>query len=308
MLLPKDLNFKKRGKVLKSGKVEKGEVVIQKGQLKQGALIDSSFIGPEGGVLIHKLFIDYGADEAAKFLNRAIHLGIAMARKVGLTMSFNDFDIDESDKKKIQKILDESQVDADNLIKQLKAKNIAPLPGKTVKETFEAKMQHALSVARTKLNKVIEAKIDESTHLINSARAGAGDKILNIVLMSGFVGQTDLRGERINFGYKGRTIAQFNKGDLGPRAHGFVKNGYADGLDAVEVFFTSITGRDNFMDTAMRTPKSGYMQRRLVNAMQDLKVNYDGTVRDSSRKIIQFAFGGDNVDVSKSDKGRILNE
>jgi DNA-directed RNA polymerase subunit A' len=62
------------------------------------------------------------------------------------------------------------------------------------------------------------------------------------------------------------------------------------------------------MDTAMRTPKSGYMQRRLVNAMQDLKVDYDGTVRDSSRKIIQFAFGGDNVDVSKSDKGGILRE
>jgi DNA-directed RNA polymerase subunit A' len=223
-------------------------------------------------------------------------------------MSFNDFDIDESDKKKIQKILDQAQIDADKLIKQLKAKNIQPLPGKTVKETFEAKMQHVLSIARTNLNKVIEAKIDESTHLINSARAGAGDKILNIVLMSGFVGQTDLRGERINFGYKDRTIAQFNKGDLGPRAHGFVRNGYAAGLDAVEVFFTSITGRDNFMDTAMRTPKSGYMQRRLVNAMQDLKVNYDGTVRDSSRKIIQFAFGGDNVDVSKSDKGRILNE
>ncbi|MBT4134812.1 DNA-directed RNA polymerase subunit A' [Candidatus Woesearchaeota archaeon] len=308
MLLPKDLNFKKKGKVFKNGKVEKGEVVIQKGQLKQGSLIDSSFIGPEGGVLIHKLFIDYGADEAATFLNRAIHLGIAVARKVGLTMSFNDFDIDASDKTKIQKILDESQVDADNLIKQLKSKNIEPLPGKTVKETFEAKMQHVLSIARTKLNKVIEAKIDESTHLINSARAGAGDKILNIVLMSGFVGQTDLRGERINFGFKDRTIAHFNKGDLGPRAHGFVRNGYADGLDAVEVFFTSITGRDNFMDTAMRTPKSGYMQRRLVNAMQDLKVAYDGTVRDSSRKIIQFAFGGDNVDVSKSDKGRILNE
>jgi DNA-directed RNA polymerase subunit A' len=79
-------------------------------------------------------------------------------------------------------------------------------------------------------------------------------------------------------------------------------------LDAVELFFTSITGRDNFMDTAMRTPKSGYMQRRLVNAMQDLKTAYDGTIRDSSRKIIQFSFGGDNVDVAKSDKGRILSE
>jgi len=308
MLLPKTLNFKRKGKVLKNGKVVKGEVEIVKGQLKQGCLIDSSFIGPEGGILIHKLFIDHGTDESAKFINRIIHLGIGVSRMVGLTMSFNDFDIDTSDKTKIRKLIEIAQKKAQELIKEFKANKIKPMPGMTATETFEAKMQGILATSRTNLNKIIEGKVDESTHLINSARAGAGDKILNIVLMSGFVGQTDLRGDRINFGYKDRTIAHFDKGDLGPRAHGFVTNGYADGLDAVELFFTSITGRDNFMDTAMRTPKSGYMQRRLVNAMQDLKVDYDGTVRDSSRKIIQFAFGGDNVDVSKSDKGGILRE
>ena len=308
MLLPKNLNFTRKGKIYKAGKVIKGDVVIQKGQLKQGCLIDSSFIGPEGGILIHKLFIDHGIDEASKFLNRIIHLGIAMSHMIGLTMSFNDFDIDESDKVKIRKLIEIAKSKSSALIKEFRANKIAPMPGMTVTETFEAKMQGILSLARTNLNKIIEGKIDESTHLINSARAGSGDKILNIVLMSGFVGQTDLRGERINFGYKDRTIAHFDKKDLGPRAHGFVTNGYAEGLDAVELFFTSITGRDNFMDTAMRTPKSGYMQRRLVNAMQDLKSNYDGTVRDSSRKIIQFAFGGDNVDVAKSDKGSILRE
>ena len=308
MLLPKTLNFKRKGKVLKNGKVVKGEVEIVKGQLKKGCLIDSSFIGPEGGILIHKLFIDHGTDESAKFINRIIHLGIGVSRMVGLTMSFSDFDIDASDKTKIRKLIEIAQKKAQELIKEFKANKIKPMPGMTITETFEAKMQGILSRSRTNLNKIIEGKVDESTHLINSARAGAGDKILNIVLMSGFVGQTDLRGDRINFGYKDRTIAHFDKGDLGPRAHGFITNGYADGLDAVELFFTSITGRDNFMDTAMRTPKSGYMQRRLVNAMQDLKVDYDGTVRDSSRKIIQFSFGGDNVDVSKSDKGGILRE
>ena len=62
------------------------------------------------------------------------------------------------------------------------------------------------------------------------------------------------------------------------------------------------------MDTAMRTPKSGYLQRRLTNSLQDLKVAYDGTVRDGAKKIIQFSYGGDGVDVSKSDGGHIVNE
>ena len=59
------------------------------------------------------------------------------------------------------------------------------------------------------------------------------------------------------------------------------------------------------MDTAMRTPKSGYMQRRLINALQDLKVDYDGTVRDSGRSIIQFRYGGDGIDVASSDGGKL---
>ena len=306
-LLPKDLNFKRRGKEFKSRKVVKGEVVIEKGNLKKG-LIDSKFVGPEGGVLIHKLFLDYGPNVAADFLNKLIQLGLAMSKRVGFTMSFSDFDIAESDKKKIEKIIQKTEREAVSLINNFKGKKIDALPGKTIKETFEVKMQHLLSVARTKLNDIIESKVDEDNHLVNSALSGAGGKILNIVLMSGFVGQVALRGDRINFGYANRTTSHFEEGDLGPRAHGFVDKGYADGIPPIEMFFTAITGRDSLMDTAMRTPKSGYMQRRLINAMQDLKVSYDGTVRDSSQKIVQFSFGGDNIDVSKSDKGGILSE
>ena len=66
-----------------------------------------------------------------------------------------------------------------------------------------------------------------------------------------------------------------------------------------------MTGRDALMDTGLRTPKSGYLYRRLSNAMQDLKVEYDGTVRDLSGSIVQFMYGEDGIDVSKSEKGKI---
>ena len=72
-----------------------------------------------------------------------------------------------------------------------------------------------------------------------------------------------------------------------------------------EFFFGTMTGRDSLMDTALRTPKSGYLYRRLANAMQDLKIEYDFTVRDASKKIIQFAYGEDGVAVAKSEGGKI---
>ena len=59
------------------------------------------------------------------------------------------------------------------------------------------------------------------------------------------------------------------------------------------------------MDTALRTPKSGYLYRRLANALQDLKIEYDFTVRDSAKRIIQFTYGDDGVDVSKSEGGKV---
>jgi len=307
MLLPKDLNFETGGKIIKDGKIIKGKVLIKNGQLVEGVM-DKNFLGSEGGVLIQKLYSDYSPAIAAEFVNRSNLLGLAVSREIAHTISFYDFDIDADEKRKVKQILDDTNKDAEKTIKDLKDDKIIPLPGKTVDETFEAKMLSILSKPRTLLSEVVERKVKEDSTLVNSARAGAGDKILNIVLISGFAGQQVLRGERINFGYKGRTLSHFAKGDLSPNAHGFVKNGYANGLNPIEFFFSSVVGRDNFMDTAMRTPKSGYMQRRLINALQDIKVNYDGTIRDAGGRIVQFVYGGDNIDVSKSDGGGIRIE
>src|SRR3989344_2734672 len=132
--------------------------------------------------------------------------------------------------------------------------------------------------------------------MINS---GAGGSILNITQMGCVVRQQSLWNRRISFGYTDRTLSFFKKGDLSPEARGFVKSSYISGLKPSEFFFGAITGRDSLMDTALRTPKSGYLYRRLVSALQDLKVEYDGTVRDASENVIQFAFGDDGKDVAR---------
>jgi DNA-directed RNA polymerase subunit A' len=138
------------------------------------------------------------------------------------------------------------------------------------------------------------------------ANSGARGNLLNLAQMAACVGQQAMRGKRIDKGYHGRTLSCFKKGDLSPEAHGFISNGFKTGLNPHEFFFGAMTGRDSLMDTALRTPKSGYLYRRLSNAMQDLKVEYDSTIRDAAKKIIQFNYGEDGIDVSKSEGG-ILN-
>jgi DNA-directed RNA polymerase subunit A' len=127
--------------------------------------------------------------------------------------------------------------------------------------------------------------------------------MLNLTQMAGCVGQQAVRGERINRGYDDRTLSHFAPNDLSADAHGFVQHSYREGLDPKEFFFHAMGGREGLVDTAVRTSKSGYLQRRLINALSELETQYDGTVRDTSDTVVQFEFGEDGtspVEVSSS--------
>ena len=110
------------------------------------------------------------------------------------------------------------------------------------------------------------------------------------------------RGERVERGYYKRTFPHFKLFDISLEAKGFVSRGFRHGLTPFEFFFDAMNSREGLMDKSLRTRHSGYMERRLVGALQDLKVEYDGTVRDSSGKIIQFVAGEDGLDPSKIEK------
>ncbi|MCI0561912.1 MAG: DNA-directed RNA polymerase subunit A'/A'', partial [Nitrososphaera sp.] len=120
-------------------------------------------------------------------------------------------------------------------------------------------------------------------------------------------GQQSIRGNRLNKGYNNRALPHFKENDDNPDAHGFVKSNYRDGLSTIEFFFHAMGGREGLVDTAVRTQQSGYMQRRLINALEHIKLEYDNTVRDPHGHIIQYLYGEDGIDVSKSDHGEAFN-
>jgi DNA-directed RNA polymerase subunit A' len=177
------------------------------------------------------------------------------------------------------------------------------LPGRSLEESLELKILEVLNKARNETGGVVSKSINPNNSTMVMVRSGARGTPLNLAQMAAVVGQQALRGGRIRRGYYNRTLSSFKKDDLGPEAHGFIKNSFKSGLAPHEMFFMSMTGRDSLMDTALRTPKSGYLYRRLANALQDLKVEYDFTVRDASGKIVQFSYGEDGIDVSRSEAG-----
>nr|NIO44259.1 DNA-directed RNA polymerase subunit A' [Candidatus Aenigmarchaeota archaeon] len=144
--------------------------------------------------------------------------------------------------------------------------------------------------------------IKESCATIMS-KSGARASMSHLTQLAASLGQSRVLGERINRGYRDRTLSHFAVGDLSPKAHGFSRNSFKSGLNPFEFFFDAISGRESLMDKSLRTRHSGYLERRLMNALQDLKVDYDYTVKDNRGIIIQFVPGEDRIDPSKSEWG-----
>jgi DNA-directed RNA polymerase II subunit RPB1 len=129
--------------------------------------------------------------------------------------------------------------------------------------------------------------------MINSGSKG---KLTNIAQMIACLGQQNVDGKRIPYGFDGRTLPHYYKYDDSSEARGFVENSFISGQTAQEFFFHAMGGREGLIDTAVKTAQTGYVQRKLVKAMEDLYVTYDYSVRSSSGTIVQFVYGNDGMD------------
>ncbi|MBI2575424.1 DNA-directed RNA polymerase subunit A' [Candidatus Woesearchaeota archaeon] len=298
-LLPEDFSFTGRSK-----SAEEPEVIIENGKLTAGVM-DKNSLGEGTGLLLRNIHKKYGEKRAVEFIGQAFRLGIAVLMKRGFTTTISDTDLPESVNSEVRRLLEKAQAEVKELIKAYKEGRFEALPGRTVRGTLELKIMEVLNRARNEAGIMVSRNADKTSHTMLMALSGARGTTINLAQMAATVGQQALRSKRIEKGYRHRTLSCFERNDMGPEAHGFVRNCFKSGLAPAEFFFQAMVGRDSLMDTALRTPKSGYLYRRLANAMQDLKVEYDYSVRDASRRIIQFTYGEDGIDVSKSEAGKI---
>lgn len=307
VLLPEDFNFQghsRQSRKSKEAEEDKSYVIIKDGKLVQG-ILDRANLGEGSGLLLRNLHQKYGPERTIDMLEKIFRLGIQYLMYRGFTTGIGDTDLAPAVWVQVNEKLDEAEARVTELIQEYAEEKLEALPGRTLEETLEIKILEILNKARNTAGKIVSEAADQSSHTLIMAESGARGNIINLAQMSACVGQQAMRGKRIDKGYYQRTLSCFKRNDLLPDARGFVRNGFRKGLNPKEFFFQAMTGRDSLMDTALRTPKSGYLYRRLANAMQDLKVEYDGTVRDSGGRIVQYIYGEDGMDVSKSERGML---
>ncbi len=313
MLLPKGLNMTFKAKICENHtrcKKEECEidayVVIRDGNLLHGVIDARSYKALDRCEILDRIVKDYGTTAAREFLDRVTKLSIAAAMMFGFTTGIDDEDIPPEAKERINEVIDEAKEKVNELINVYNAGELEPLPGRSLRETLEMRIMEVLAESRDSAGSIAEKYLGLDNHAVIMARTGARGSMLNLTQMAACVGQQSVRGERLNRGYRKRTLPHYRREDLGAKARGFISSSYKDGLDPLEFFFHAMGGREGLVDTAVRTAQSGYMQRRLINALQDLRVEYDGTVRDDRGTIVQFVYGEDGVDPARSDKGKAV--
>ncbi|TLY05413.1 MAG: DNA-directed RNA polymerase subunit A'' [Thaumarchaeota archaeon] len=290
---------------MKSG--ETNDVVIKNGELISG-VVDKAVIGAEEpDSLLHRIAKDYGNEQARQFLNSILKVLKTFLTRRGFTYGFNELELPTEAKEKIRETLDEAYHNVLELNKKYKAGTLEGTRGLSPEDTLEFHTVNELARARERAGRIADKALPIENSGAIMARTGARGSSLNVGQMTAALGQQSVRGKRIEKGLRGRSLSHFPWNDPSPESKGFVKSNYRDGLNPTEFFFHAMGGREGLVDTAVRTQQSGYMQRRLVNALEHLKVEYDLTVRDPNGHIIQFLYGEDGVDPAKSDHGRPIN-
>jgi len=307
LFLPSDFNYIMTSKWSKGTKGKEKDVVIKNGQLIGGVIDKSSIGAEEPESVLHRIAKDYGNVQAKEFLNSVLIIVKQFITHYGFSYGYGDLELPE---KVVQQILSDINSTYDkvyDLISQSKKGTLKLTRGLSTDEALEAYIVNELGKARDTAGSTADQSFDETNAGRIMATTGARGSSLNIGQMAGALGQQSRRGQRILKGYNNRALCHFKEFDDNPDSYGFVKSNYRDGLSSLEFFFHAMGGREGLVDTAVRTQQSGYMQRRLINALEHIRLEYDGTVRDPHGHIIQFLYGEDGIDVAKSDHGEAFN-
>lgn len=270
---------------------------IQGGKFLSG-VIDKNTFGVEDGFLVKQLDKFVGRNKTLETIRNVFSLGTTYLSRNGFTISLRDLNVNEKTKEETAKIIEEAEEKSSKIVKSYYDGTLELIPGKSKEDSREIKILQNLNEVRTKIGKTVKREFPIENPVNTMIISGAGGNILNITQIACCVGQQVLWAKRISLSYTNRTLSFFKEQDLSPPSRGFIYSSFMKGLQPPEFFFGAISGRDALMDTALRTPKSGYLYRRLANALQDLKAEYDGTIRDASGNIVQFIYGGDGYDVS----------
>ena len=298
ILPPLTLNYKT--KMYNDNNADNSNFVIdiKKGEMKSGN-IDKSVFGSCSKGLIQRICNDYSNETSKEFIDNIQAIVTTYMKEEGYSVGISDLIADPKTNADISEAISKKKNDVQQLIYQTRLGIFENKTGQTNVDEFEMQVNNILNAAASEAGKLGRENLSKDNRFVIMVNAGSKGSDLNISQMIATLGQQNVDGKRIPYGFDSRTLPHFQKYDDSPQARGFIQSSFINGLTPAELFFHAQAGRVGLIDTAVKTSQTGYIQRRLIKACEDLMVAYDMTVRNNKGKIVQFRYGDDSADPVK---------
>ena len=271
---------------------------IHNGKYLRGQADKPVFASGTKGIL-SRVTNDFGNMAASNYIDDLQQVITEYMKTSAYSVGISDLISDPETSRSILQIIDGKKNDVQQLMDKVHLGILENNTGKSNMIEFETQVNNILNKATEQSGSTAVKSLSKNNRFVIMVNSGSKGSLLNISQMISCLGQQNVDGKRIPYGFDNRTLPHFTKYDDSPGARGFIENSYISGLTAPELFFHAMGGRIGLIDTAVKTSQTGYIQRRLVKGLEDLKVEYDMTVRNNMGKIIQFAYGDDSVDATR---------
>jgi DNA-directed RNA polymerase beta' subunit len=264
-----------------------------RGQIEKGVL------GATTKGILHRTFNDYGPMACSNFIDDLQNIITEYMKTSSYSVGVSDLIADKATNQKILQAITKQKLEVQSLIDKVHLGIFENNTVNTNSVEFEMQVNKILNKAMDESGKVARDSLNKDNRFLMIVNSGSKGNMLNISQMISGLGQQNVDGKRIPYGLDSRTLPHYSKYDDSPSARGFVENSYISGLTAQELFFHAMGGRIGLIDTAVKTSQTGYIQRRLIKGLEDIKVEYDMTVRNNKGRIVQFAYGDDGIDATR---------
>ena len=271
---------------------------IKNGTYLRGQM-DKGVLGGGTKGIIQRSCNDFGNMCASNFIDDLQNIITEYMKSSSFSVGISDLISNDTTNQSIVKVITDKKADVKNLIDQTQMGVFENNTGKSNEQEFETQVNNILNQASAEASKIGLKSLDKDNRFIIMVNAGSKGSDLNISQMISCLGQQNIDGKRIPYGFDQRTLPHFTKFDDSPGARGFVESSYINGLSPQELFFHAMGGRVGLIDTAVKTSTTGYIQRRLIKGLEDLMVGYDMSIRTNKNKIVQFNYGEDAIDTIK---------
>lgn len=226
---------------------------VENSQIVKGVLDKKVYHSISDGI-IPVLFHDYGPFEATRFLDNSQRMICRWLLTAGFSVGISDLAIDRVTNDKLRETIRTMKAKAYTMIEQVRNDGLDNNSIFNNADFFEREIINILNETTKMVGSIGLDQIDEKTNrMINMVKSGSKGKETNVAQMIACVGQQNVDGKRVAYGFTDRTLPHFNKFDDGPEARGFVENSFISGLSPSEVFFHAMGGREGLIDTAVKS-------------------------------------------------------